>query len=289
MALCTSSNLAPHFHSVCINLAINARDAMPNGGKLVIETQNAKLEESHNRYPNDDVKSGNYVSLTVSDTGIGMNKETRARIFEPFFTTKGKGKGTGLGLATVYGIIKQSSGYVWVYSEVGEGTVVKIYIPRVQVALSPAQDEESADSPAGSGTILPVEDEDSLRELNHKLLESMGYSVIEAASGDEAIRIAGQCRERIGLLITDVVMPGLTGRELAERMIASYSHLKVLCVSGYTDDTISQRLAPGTAFLQKPFTRDLLAKKVQECLGACDATQTIPGRDSHETRSWTRR
>jgi CheY-like chemotaxis protein len=261
---------------VIINLAINARDAMPNGGKLVIQTTNAELDHSSNRYLNDDVKPGNYVSLTVSDSGIGMDKETQARIFEPFFTTKGKGKGTGLGLATAYGIVKQSSGYIWVYSEVGRGTVVKVYMPRVQVALSPVQFEEAVPAPPGSGTILLVEDEDSLRELNHKLLESMGYTVIEAANGADAIRIVDQCRDEIQLLITDVVMPGMTGRELAERLVASHSRIKVLYVSGYTDDKILQMLAPGVAFLQKPFSRDSLAKKVHESLGGSHDTLTVP-------------
>jgi two-component system, cell cycle sensor histidine kinase and response regulator CckA len=261
---------------VIVNLAINARDAMPNGGKLVIQTMNAELDQSSNSYLNDDVKPGNYVLLTVSDTGIGMDKETQARIFEPFFTTKGKGKGTGLGLATAYGIVKQSSGYIWVYSEVGRGTVVKVYMPRVQEALSPVQFEEAAPALPGPGTILLVEDEDSLRELNHKLLESMGYMVIEAANGADAIRIVGQCRDRIQLLITDVVLPGMSGRELAERLVACYPRIKVLYVSGYTDDKILQMLAPGVAFLQKPFSRDSLAKKVQESLGASNETLTIP-------------
>jgi two-component system cell cycle sensor histidine kinase/response regulator CckA len=272
---------------VIVNLAINARDAMPNGGKLVIQTLNAELEQSHNRYLNDDVKPGNYVLLTVSDTGTGMDKETQARIFEPFFTTKGKGKGTGLGLATVYGIVKQSSGYIWVYSEVGKGTVLKVYMPRVQGALSQVQ-LEAAPPPPCSGTILLVEDEDSLRDLNHKLLESMGYTVIEAANGADAIRVGGRCRDRIQLLITDVVMPGMTGRELAERLVASDSKMKVLYVSGYTEDGIMQTLAPGVAFLQKPFTRDSLAKKIQESLGISNETLTIPGGDSNEDRSGTR-
>ncbi len=273
---------------VILNLAINARDAMPNGGKLIIQTLNAELDESSNRYLNNDVKPGNYVLLTVSDTGIGMDKETQAHIFEPFFTTKEKGKGTGLGLATAYGIVKQSSGYIWVYSEVGKGTVVKVYMPRVQGALSHAQLEEAATPPTCSGTILLVEDEDSLRELSHKLLESMGYTVIEAANGADAIHIVGQCRDQIQLLITDVVMPGMNGRELAERLVASDSKMKVLYVSGYTDEGIMQTLVPGVAFLQKPFTRDSLAKKIQEALGASNESLTIPEENSNEGRSQTR-
>jgi two-component system, cell cycle sensor histidine kinase and response regulator CckA len=259
---------------VIMNLAINARDAMPRGGKLVIETTNAELDQSYGQQRHVDVQAGNYVLLTVSDTGIGMDNTTKARIFEPFFTTKGRGKGTGLGLATVYGIIRQSGGYIWVYSEVAKGTTFKVYIPRVKEMLSEVQPEISAPLPLGSGTILLVEDEDSLRELSHQLLEGMGYAVIEAANGADAIRIAGQCADRIQLLVTDVVMPGMSGRELAELLVASQSQMKVLYVSGHTDDVIMHYaiLKPGVAFLQKPFTRDGLAKKIQEVLGETGGT-----------------
>ena len=178
---------------VIMNLAINSRDAMPQGGKLVIETANTELDQRYGQQRHIEVRPGNYVLLTVSDTGIGMDEKTQARIFEPFFTTKEMGKGTGLGLATVYGIIKQSGGYIWVYSEVGKGTTFKVYMPRVKETLKEVH-EAPAPLPPGSGTILLVEDEDSLRELSHRLLESMGYTVMEAANGADAIRIAGRCR-----------------------------------------------------------------------------------------------
>ena len=253
---------------VIMNLAINARDAMPNGGKLLIETTNTELDQSYSQQHHIALQPGSYVLLTVSDTGIGMDKNTQARIFEPFFTTKGIGKGTGLGLSTVYGIIKQSGGHVWVYSEVGKGTTFKIYMPRVKEMASQVQPETAVPSVLGSGTILLVEDEDVLRELGHQLLESMGYRVMEAANGADAILIAGQCRDPIQLLITDVVMPGMSGRELAELLAATRSQMKVLYVSGHFDDVIVHyaMLEPGVAFLQKPFTRDALAKKIQEVL-----------------------
>jgi PAS domain S-box-containing protein len=255
---------------VIMNLAINASDAMPNGGKLFIETTNVELDQEYNRQHHMEVQPGSYVLLTLSDTGIGMDKHTQAHMFEPFFTTKDVGKGTGLGLATVYGIIKQSGGYVRVYSEVGKGTTFKVYMPRVKDMLRPVQSEASTHRPPASGTILLVEDEDSLRELSHQLLESMGYRVIEAANGADAIRIAGQCADPIQLLMTDVVMPGMSGLELVERMADSRSQMKVLYVSGHTDDVIVRHsiLKPGVAFLQKPFSRDALANRIQEVLAA---------------------
>jgi PAS domain S-box-containing protein len=257
---------------VIMNLAINARDAMPEGGKLIIETTNTELDLGCAQRKHSDAQPGKYVLLSVSDTGIGMDKATQGRIFEPFFTTKARGKGTGLGLATVYGIIRQSGGYIWVYSEVGKGTAFKVFIPRVDEKLSEVHPEVSIPmgSGSGSGTILLVEDEDALRELSHRLLESLGYSVIEAANGADAIRIAAQSVDPIRLLVTDVVMPGMSGRELAESLVARHSQLKVLYVSGHTDDVIVHYsiLKPGVAFLQKPFTRDGLARKIQEALGA---------------------
>ncbi len=255
---------------VIMNLAINARDAMPRGGKLIIETRNAELDLPYGQRNRIDVQPGTYVLLAVSDTGIGMDKKTQARIFEPFFTTKDIGKGTGLGLATVYGIVRQSGGYIWVYSEVGKGTTFKVYLPLVKEGVTDVHAEVEMPLPLGSGTILLVEDEEPLRELSHQLLESMGYTVIEAGNGAEALRIAGQCTDPIQLLVTDVVMPGMSGRELAESLVATHSQLKVLYMSGHTDDVIVHYsiLKPGVAFLQKPFTRDGLAKKIQEALGA---------------------
>jgi two-component system cell cycle sensor histidine kinase/response regulator CckA len=254
---------------VIMNLAINARDAMPGGGKLIIETMNAELDLPYVQHKHTDVRPGKYVLLSVSDTGIGMDKTTQSRIFEPFFTTKDVGKGTGLGLATVYGIIRQSGGYIWVYSEVGKGTTFKVYIPQVREKASEIQPEVATPVPRGCGTILLVEDEVPLRKLSHQLLESMGYRVIEAENGPDAVRIAAQCTDPIQLLVTDVVMPGMSGRELAESLVAMHSQLKVLYVSGHTDDVIVHYsiLKPGVAFLQKPFTREGLAKKIQEALG----------------------
>ena len=259
---------------VIMNLAINARDAMPRGGKLVIETSNAELDRAFGQHLRVEVQPGNYVLLAVSDTGIGMDRKTQARIFEPFFTTKEKGKGTGLGLATVYGIVRQSGGYIWVYSEVGEGTTFKIYIPRFNEMPTEVQPEAITPLATASGTILLVEDEESLRDVSHQLLKSMGYTVIEAANGADAIRIASQCSDPIDLLITDVVMPGMNGRELAELLLASRSRMRVLYVSGHTDDAIVHYSIHdhGMAFLQKPFTRDGLAKKIQEMLGASGGT-----------------
>lgn len=275
-----ATNLSPTLYNVradptqieqvLINLAVNARDSMPKGGKLTIETLNVELDQLHGRQFNVDVEPGSYVLLSVSDTGVGMDKKIQARVFEPFFTTKKRGEGTGLGLATVYGIVKQSGGYIWIYSEVGKGTTVKVYLPRIKETVTEDKSEEGPPLPLGSGTILLVEDEESLREISHKLLESMGYTVIEAANGADAIRTAGQCADQIQLLVTDVVMPGMSGRELAELLVANHPKMRVLYVSGYTDDVILHysTLEHGVAFLQKPVTRDTFAKKIQEALAA---------------------
>jgi two-component system cell cycle sensor histidine kinase/response regulator CckA len=255
---------------VIMNLVINARDAMPQGGELVIETSNTELDPTYGQHFHVAVDPGDYVLLTFSDTGVGMDRETQARIFEPFFTTKERG--TGLGLATVYGIVQQSSGYISVYSEVGKGTTFKVYIPRFKEMPKAVQLREITPIAAGSETILLVEDEDSLRELSHQLLETMGYTVIQAANGGDAIRIAGEYTEPIDLLITDVGMPGMSGRELAELLVAGRSQMRVLYVSGHTDESIVHYAIrnPGMAFLQKPFSRDGLAKKIQEVLGSTD-------------------
>ena len=253
---------------IIMNLAVNARDAMPQGGRLTIETTNVELDESYTS-KHVTVQPGPYVMLAVSDTGIGMDKETQARIFEPFFTTKEKGKGTGLGLAMVYGIVKQSGGYIWAYSEPGQGTTFKIYLPRVEAGIREAEAERASPSASkGEETVLVVEDEGMLRELSCEFLQSGGYTVLEAGNGAEAIEISKRHQGPIHLLMTDVVMPGMSGRELAQRLPDHRPGMKVLYVSGYTDDTVLRNglLEPGTAFLQKPFTRDSLVHKVRDVL-----------------------
>ncbi len=252
---------------VLMNLVVNARDAMPTGGKLILETANAELSEQYAEL-HQPVVPGRYVMLAVSDTGTGMTPETRARIFEPFFTTKEKGRGTGLGLSTVYGIVKQSGGYVWVYSELGRGTTFKIYLPRVDAApetLLPAREPSTV---AGTETILLAEDDAVLRPLARGLLEKLGYRVLDAADAAEALEAARQYSDVIHLLLTDVVMPGASGRELARQLETTRPATKVLYVSGYTDDAIVHHgmLEPGLNFLQKPFTPAALARKVREVL-----------------------
>jgi PAS domain S-box-containing protein len=253
---------------VIMNLAVNARDAMPSGGKLIIETRNVDLDNSYQR-AHANVKPGRYVMLAVSDTGCGMDPETQLRIFEPFFTTKEKGKGTGLGLSTVYGIVKQSGGYVFAYSELSRGTTFKIYLPRVDEAAAEHLPEWHARlALRGSESILLVEDEESVRELIAEALQAQGYNVLVAGNGQEALALAASANCRIDLMITDVVMPGMSGRELATRLVQSRSEMRVLYLSGYTEDAIVHHgvLDPGTAFLQKPFSLDALACKVREVL-----------------------
>lgn len=255
---------------VIMNLAINARDAMPHGGRLIVETMQTLLDET--AHQGIVVVPGNYAVLIVTDTGMGMDEATRARVFEPFFTTK-EDRGTGLGLATVYGFVKQSGGYIWVYSEIGNGATFKIYLPESEeFAADVREHERLGELPGGSETVLLVEDEESLRELNHELLEALGYTVIEAAHGAEALDRAEQYGDPIHLLVTDVVMPGMSGRELAERLAMTRPEVKVLYLSGYTDHVIVHHgmLKPGIAFLQKPFTRETLARKLREVLGSPD-------------------
>lgn len=255
---------------VIMNLTVNARDAMPRGGKVTIETANANLDDVY-AAAHTPVAAGPYVMLAVSDTGTGMTPDVKAHLFEPFFTTKEQGKGTGLGLATVYGIVKQSDGYVWVYSEPGQGTTFKIYLPRVapDVARTSSQPESPVAS-RGSETILVAEDEDAVRRLTRRVLETQGYTVLAAANGPDALRLAHTHPGPIHLLLTDVVMPNMSGRELAELVVSARPETKVLYLSGYTDDAVIRHgvLEPGIAFLQKPFTLQSLAHKLREVLDA---------------------
>ncbi len=253
---------------VIVNLAVNARDAMPDGGRLVIELANVVLDEAYigNHF---EVKPGDYLLLSVSDTGYGMSKEVQAHLFEPFFTTKEMGKGTGLGLATVFGIVKQSEGAIWVYSEEGVGTTFKIYLPRGgEVAASRSPQEATTSLPAGSETILLVEDDANVRELTRHVLAGQGYSLLEAQDGAEALRVFKHHFNSIHMLLTDVIMPGISGRELAGQLVEQAPDLKVLFVSGYTGQVIARQgvLEPGVAFLPKPFSPLNLARKVREVL-----------------------
>jgi len=253
---------------VILNLAINARDAMPRGGKLTLATSTFHMDEEFiRRYPFP-VNVGDYILLRVSDTGSGMDARTKARIFEPFFTTKEKGKGTGLGLSMVYGIVKQSNGYIDVSSEPGVGTAFDIYLPKVDQAVDASTTAAASASLRGNETILLVEDDPSLRALTVHMLESCGYSVLEASSGAVALEISRQQNVQIHLLLTDVVMPGMSGRVLADQMLAQSPHLLVLYISGYTGQTVGAHgvLAEGSYFLPKPFTREALARKVREVL-----------------------
>ena len=253
---------------VLLNLVVNARDAMPNGGRLTIETANVHLDRGY-AAGHATVEPGPYIMLTVTDTGCGMDAETQSRIFEPFFTTKEPGKGTGLGLATVYGVVKQSGGYIWVYSEVGCGTTFKIYLPQVTEEVdAPIVEPQARRSSAGTETVLFVEDEQSVRELVRDYLRGVGYRVIDAGDGIEALEAAASHKGPIHILITDVVMPRLSGRDLATRLSSAWPDLKVLFISGYTDDTIVRHgvLEGGVAFLQKPFNLNALAEKIREVL-----------------------
>jgi PAS domain S-box-containing protein len=252
---------------VIMNLAVNARDAMPEGGRLLIETSNVEMSEQFLR-EHVPARAGHYLMLAMSDTGAGMSEETRAHIFEPFFTTKEAGKGTGLGLATVYAIVKQSGGFIWVYSEPGHGTVFKLYFPLVDDPAEISGPTRAAGAARGTETVLLVEDSAAVRAVTRQLLERQGYTVLEAPDPRMAIAIASSHRGTIHLLLTDIVMPGMSGRALAEQLSKARPKMKVLYTSGYTDDTILRQgvIDGSAAFLQKPFTPEMLLRKVRSAL-----------------------
>jgi CheY-like chemotaxis protein/two-component sensor histidine kinase len=259
---------AGQIEQVIMNLVINARDAMPDGGKLTIETTNVELDEDYSQQ-HIAAEPGPYVMLSVSDDGSGMDEETRAQIFEPFFTTKERGKGTGLGLSTVYGIIKQTGGFIWVYSEPGQGTTFKIYLPRIGESDSRVEPRRAQkEALVGTETILLVEDEQSLRALTGRILGQCGYSVLTATDAPEALVLSERHEGPIHLMVTDVVMPQMSGTELAERLAPLRPEMKVLYVSGYTQNGIVHHgvLNPDAFFLQKPFDRKSLTRKIREVL-----------------------
>jgi CheY-like chemotaxis protein len=263
---------------VVMNLVVNARDAMPRGGRLTLETGSVELDDAFVRR-NPGARAGTHVMLAVTDTGVGMNEFTKAHLFEPFFTTRGrgKGKGTGLGLATVYGIVRQSGGYIHVESELGRGARFRIYLPRVEAVAEDVEPSPAAARPLeGRETVLLVEDEEKVRGWAREVLGMYGYTVLEASNGIEALGVAERHDGGIHLLLTDVVMPHMSGRELADRLSPMRPEMKVLYMSGYTDEAIVHHgvLTAGTVLIQKPFGVDALAEKVREVLGTAEA-QTV--------------
>jgi nitrogen-specific signal transduction histidine kinase len=251
-----------------MNLAVNSRHAMPQGGQLTVETANVYLDDAYTRQHRM-VVPGSYVMLAVSDTGLGMDEKTQARIFEPFFTTKEKGEGTGLGLSMVYGFVRQSGGHIWVYSEPGKGTTFKIYLPSIQAsAAKPAKPQRPEKLAGGCETVLVVEDEEGVRKLIRSVLQQAGYTVLEAPNGAEALRLCESHSEPIDLAISDVVLPHIGGRELADALVSLRPQMNVLFMSGYTDDAVVRHgiINLAVPFLQKPFTPAALAKKVREVL-----------------------
>jgi signal transduction histidine kinase/ActR/RegA family two-component response regulator len=267
---------------VILNLVVNARDAMPNGGKLTIETANVELDSVYaEAHPS--VTPGSFALLAVSDTGCGIDKEIQPRIFEPFFTTKGESRGTGLGLSTVYGIVTQSSGHVAFDSEPGCGTTFRVYLPQVRGRVVTEMPGESDSVRGGSETVLLVEDEDSVRRLAVTILRKNGYSVMEARDGEEAVRISNQHPGSIHLLLTDAVMPRMSGPDLVRLQTSLRPGMKVLYMSGYTDDAIVRHsvLEQGMPFLQKPFTPEMLCRKVREVLDSPGSGASSQGKASH--------
>jgi CheY-like chemotaxis protein len=256
------------FEQVIINLAVNARDAMPHGGRLGIETRNVDRRRQDGSTAREDLPPGRYVQVAVTDSGQGMDAATKTNIFEPFFTTKERGKGTGLGLAMVYGFLKQSGGHVEVDSEPGRGTTFRLYLPWAEDAearTKPASDHATA--PRGTETILLVEDDDSVRKFSKRTLRSSGYAVLEARDGVDALRVAEEHAEPIHLLLTDLVMPRMGGRELTEILTRTRPEMRVLLMSGYTDETsMHSPTEPHHTLLHKPFSPSLLSKKVRELL-----------------------
>jgi CheY-like chemotaxis protein len=256
---------------IIMNLVVNSRDAMPQGGHLTIETSKVWLDEAYCQRHHD-TTPGEYAMLAITDTGCGISPDVLPHIFEPFFTTKEKGKGTGLGLSTVYGIVKQNRGSVWVYSEVGKGTTVKVYLPLAKTA--PVAEQKQAEpiltEVNGSETVLLVEDEQTVRLLAHEILIDRGYTVLEASNGEEAIQVSESYEGEIDILVTDVIMPGMSGTEVAEHLLRRRPKMKVLYMSGYTDNSIVNHgvLDSGVAYIQKPFTPDGLARKIREVLAS---------------------
>jgi two-component system, cell cycle sensor histidine kinase and response regulator CckA len=264
------------FDQVIINLVVNARDAMPHGGRLALETANVDLGEEYCRTHNGELHPGSFVMLAVSDTGEGIDPEVRSHIFEPFFTTKAQGKGTGLGLAVIFGVVKQAGGVIEAYSEVGHGTTFKIYLPRVDEPAVPLSKGSFAEGVyEGTETILLVEDNDAVRELTAQMLRRLGYELIVAESGQRALALVNQQNAGIDLLLTDLIMPGLSGRELAERICALYPSIGILYCSGYTEDTFVRLglAAEQLEFLSKPFTMHQLGRKVRQVLDTRKASQ----------------
>jgi two-component system cell cycle sensor histidine kinase/response regulator CckA len=253
---------------VLMNLVVNARDAMPNGGRITVETARVEIDESY-ASTHFNVQPGSYVMLAVSDTGKGMDAETRKHIFEPFYTTKEQGKGTGLGLSTVYGVVKQSGGTIWLYSEPGQGTVFKIYLPLANSEKSQGDTGSTRSAiPRGTETVLIVEDEPQIRQLAMDCLTHCGYNVLSASNGKEALGLVANAEQTIALILTDVVMPGMSGRELSERASVMQPEVKTLFMSGYTNDAVVNHgvLDGGTWFIQKPFALEALARRVREVL-----------------------